>query len=80
MSEKSLKDIIENEKIIGCRWSSNIPHHSKSIQLIKFLAEIDYECYNDYFLWKFGGDGDNGETLAYQLDAYFENELSVKNE
>lgn len=80
MSEKSLEEIIENEKSIGCRWSNNIPHHPKSIQLVKFLSEIDYACYNDYFLWKFGGDGDNGETLAYQLDAFFENESEVEGE
>jgi hypothetical protein len=26
----------------------------------------------DYFCWKTGGDGDNGETLMYQMDAFFE--------
>ena len=73
MMESRFKSIIEKEKKIGCRWTNNIPHHKKTIEILEFLMEIDFECYNDYFLWKFGGDGDNGETLAYQLDAYFEN-------
>ncbi len=37
-----------------------------------FLIEHDlYDC-DDHFCWKTGGDGDNGEILMYQLDAYFE--------
>jgi hypothetical protein len=27
---------------------------------------------HDYFGWKCGGDGDNGETLMYELDILFE--------
>lgn len=39
---------------------------------MKFLMEIDYKVYKDHFCWKKGGDGDNGEELMYQMDAFFE--------
>jgi hypothetical protein len=32
----------------------------------------DFKDYDDSFQWNIGGDGDNGETLSYQLDAFFE--------
>ncbi len=54
------------------RWSNGIEHHPKSIQLMNFLKEHDFKDYNDYFCWKTGGDGDNGEALMYQMDAFFE--------
>lgn len=43
-----------------------------SERIVRFLVEHDFHDYGDYFCWKFGGDGDNGETLVYQLDAFFE--------
>jgi hypothetical protein len=45
-----------------------------SERLARFLAEHDLRDYGDYFCWKTGGggDGDNGETLMYQMDAFFE--------
>lgn len=61
-----------HEEKIGDRWSNGIEHHPKSIELMKYLESIDFNIFNDYFCWKVGGDGDNGETLMYQLDAYFE--------
>ena len=54
------------------RWESGEPHHHKSVELFKALAKIDYELGGDYFGWKSGGDGDNGEHLMYELDIYFE--------
>lgn len=54
------------------RWGDGIEHHPKSVEIVKFLSELDLHCYADYFCWKTGGDGDNGETLMYQLDAFFE--------
>ena len=54
------------------RWEEGIDHHPKSIELMSFLAEHDYHDLNDHFCWKTGGDGDNGETLMYEMDAYFE--------
>ena len=54
------------------RWEDGKEHHPKSKQLMIFLSEHDFKDYNDYFNWKIGGDGDNGETLMFQMDAYFE--------
>lgn len=65
----SIKSYEDN---IGDRWSKGVPHHPKSYQLMKYLESIDFNLYGDYFGWKVGGDGDNGETLMYQMDAFFE--------
>jgi hypothetical protein len=54
------------------RWSEGIDHHPMSERLVEFLLKHDFIDYNDYFCWKMGGDGDNGETLMYQMDAFFE--------
>jgi len=54
------------------RWEEGTPHHPMSERLMAFLAEHDFRDYGDYFCWKTGGDGDNGETLMYQMDAFFE--------
>ncbi len=54
------------------RWSEGRDHHPMSERVVRFLAEHDFHDYGDSFSWKCGGDGDNGETLAYQLDALFE--------
>lgn len=32
----------------------------------------DFYDLQDYFQWKKGGDGDNGEMLMYELDTFFE--------
>lgn len=64
--------IKEHEEKIGDRWSNGVPHHPKSIELMKHLESIDFNIFSDHFCWKTGGDGDNGETLMYQMDAYFE--------
>jgi len=54
------------------RWEKGIDHHPMSLRLMEFLAEHDYEDYGDHFCWKTGGDGDNGETLMFEMDAFFE--------
>ena len=59
------------------RWEEGMKHHKKSISLFRFLEQHDFKDYNDSFDWKSGGDGDNGETLMYQLDAYFEAEETI---
>jgi len=73
--KKNLTDY-EKAKELGLtnidRWGEGVEHHPKSIRLIAFLIEHDFEDYCDYFCWKSGGDGDNGETLMYQMDAFFE--------
>lgn len=50
------------------RWEQGVPHHPRSIAIFKALEKIDFEECGDSFCWKSGGDGDNGETLMYQLD------------
>jgi len=70
LSENAQK-IIEREKTID-RWGKGISHHKKSLELMNFITEIDFHCYGDHFCWKLGGDGDNGETLMFQMDAFFE--------
>lgn len=53
------------------RWQEGVPHNPQSIALARDLARIDWERGGDYFQFKFGGDGDNGEHLTYLLDVYF---------
>lgn len=54
------------------RWAEGIEHHPMSKRLMDFIADHDFNDYNDYFCWKVGGDGDNGEALMYEMDAFFE--------
>jgi hypothetical protein len=63
---KELKLLFKN------RWEENIEHHHMSKRLFEFLKEHDIKDYDDGFCWKSGGDADNGETLMYQMDAFFE--------
>lgn len=60
------------ETDINLRWETGTPHHPKSVELFKALSRIDIAYGGDYFCWKSGGDGDNGEHLMYELDIYFE--------
>jgi len=62
------------------RWEDGVDHHSMSVRVVDFLAEHDFQDYDDYFCWKVGGDGDNGETLAFELDAFFEMLDKIKEE
>jgi hypothetical protein len=59
------------------RWGNGVAHHPKSIELIEFLKCHDSADYGDYFDWRTGGDGDNGETLMFQMDAFFESKDST---
>ena len=61
-------DIIEDP---NKRWEQGIEHHPKSIILFDYISALDFK-YGDYFCFKSGGDGDNGELLMYLMDAYFE--------
>lgn len=54
------------------RWEEGKEHHQLAKRIGKFLSEHDFADYGDSMGWSFGGDGDNGETLLYQLDAFFE--------
>ena len=54
------------------RWGKGVKHHLMSIRLMEFLSKHDFQDYGDHFGWKFGGDGDNGEALMFEMDAFFE--------
>lgn len=54
------------------RWKKGIPHHPKSKRLMAFIEAHDFYDYGDSFCFVSGGDGDNGETLMYEMDAFFE--------
>jgi hypothetical protein len=62
---------------INKRWEAGTPHHPESVRLFERLAQIDWHG-KDYFHWKTGGDGDNGEILMYQLDILFEERDAVQ--
>jgi hypothetical protein len=57
---------------INKRWETGMDHHPKSVELFKRIAALDFEVSGDYFCWKYGGDGDNGEHMMYELDIFFE--------
>lgn len=54
------------------RWEDGIDHHSMSKRLVEFMADHDFNDYNDSMCIKIGGDGDNGEHMMYITDAFFE--------
>jgi len=62
------------ETNITRRWEQGMPHHPKSVVLFKKLSAVDYVHGDDYFCWKSGGDGDNGEMLMYEMDIMFDAE------
>jgi hypothetical protein len=57
---------------INYRWENGIRHHAKSVDLYNRIEQLDFEFQSDFFCWKSGGDGDNGEALMYLLDIYFD--------
>ena len=54
------------------RWSDGADHHPKSERLMRFMRLHDMRDFGSYFDWQVGGDGDNGESAMYQMDAFFE--------
>lgn len=63
---------IKDHKIELNRWDKGLDHHPKSEEIMKALEIIDTEFFGMYFDWRTGGDGDNGESLMFELDVYFE--------
>mgnify|MGYP003295433701 CR=1 FL=1 len=53
----------------------NHEHLPETIELFNFISELDFEN-GDYFCWKSGGDGDNGEVLMNEIDEYFKMKLN----
>lgn len=60
------------ETDITKRWEDGVDHHPVSEKIVRAIAEIDFKYGGDFFCFKLGGDGDNGEHLMYLLDIYFE--------
>ena len=56
---------------INRRWEEGVPHDPRSEDLYRSIAELDSAIGDDYFCFKSGGDGDNGEHLMYLLDINF---------
>lgn len=54
------------------RWEDGVDHHPMSERLMSFLSDHDFNDCGDSFCWKLGGDGDNGESLGYEMDPFFE--------
>jgi hypothetical protein len=57
------------QAIVGV--GDNMEHDSRSIEIFRALEDIDLNRFGDYFCWKSGGEGDNGEVLLDELDIYF---------
>ncbi len=53
------------------RWNQGMKHDPRSIAIYEFISTYDITHCNDFFCFKSGGDGDNGEYLMYLLDEYF---------
>jgi hypothetical protein len=54
------------------RWEKGIEHHPKAKEIFNLISEADWLFGGDYFCWKSGGDGDNGEHLMYALSVLLE--------
>lgn len=46
-------------------------HLQQTKELFGCISKIDFEQCDDYFCFKSGGDGDNGEVLMDEIDEYF---------
>lgn len=76
-NKKTMSDLAQRFKKAGIdptvdRWSAGINHHPKSEEIVRDLADLDFEFFDDHFCWKVGGDGDNGEALMYEIDLLME--------
>lgn len=69
--EKELRKIcaFSSNKAADRRWENGEDHDPRSLAIMRLLKLADP---GDYFDWRTGGDGDNGETLMFGLDVLFE--------
>ncbi len=67
-----LNTIPNIEYDVNKRLESALPHHKKTLHLFKRVDSLDQHVLENYFDFKSGGDGDNGEMLMCLLDIYFE--------
>lgn len=67
LQSKGIEVLIDPES----RWALGIEHDERSVEILEGIMALD-RATGDYFELKVGGDGDNGERLAFLLDALFE--------
>ncbi len=60
------------EADVNKRWEQGIEHHPEAVRIFELLRDGDWAFGDDYFCWKHGGDGDNGEALMYTLSIMIE--------
>jgi hypothetical protein len=53
-------------------------HNPISQEIYYFISDLDFKN-GDFFIFKSGGDGDNGEFLMDLLDCYFEYKREILN-
>lgn len=53
------------------RWENGVKHHPMSVRLMEWMMDVDFNT-GDNLELKIGGDGDNGETLMFLMDGFFE--------
>jgi len=53
-------------------WGKGIEHNPQSKELVRAVARLDITYGGNFFCFKIGGDGDNGEHLMYLLDIYYD--------
>lgn len=77
---KLLAEAIEHsiEIDVNIRWETGMPHHPESKRIAHLIGDTCWVFGYDLFCFKFGGDGDNGESLQYVLDIYFETQDKIK--
>lgn len=56
---------------VRTRQLNGTPHSAKTKRFYEALSQLDFEN-GDFFEFKSGGEGDNGEHLMYLLDILFE--------
>ncbi len=66
----TIKHGIETD--INKRWEQGMDHHPEAIAAVKGMGDADFYLGGDSLCIKTGGDGDNGEHMAYLLSIYFE--------
>jgi len=77
-SDSHVKEMWEKCKEYGIvadiekRWEYGIEHHPEAIDIFNLIKKSDWIFGGDYFVWKEGGDGDNGEILMYALSVMLE--------
>jgi len=78
MDNRENREILDKCKELGIetdinkRWEGGISHHPKAEEIFEMLSISDWVFGDDYFCWKSGGDGDNGEALMFSLSIYLE--------